>query len=270
MWPIDQDTMQRCSHKQSSYRICLTHLAVSLLVLWHSAYAGFQTTSESYSGDFHVHVSGDEIAYLQNGMSSMGNKIYLVPMFSYQVCYDQDSANGSAKVNIVTDPWPSMVNGSGSDSVPIALRVTGNGESSAGVTDILFLPSTTDRDKTIDIHDNVAYNAGTNGQIVTASFSTATYGGTKKAFNEINTLLDHYTNGGVSNPASPSSPAAPSTSQFVFDRTTFNAGSCLATNDNTQSGAITITGYAYMKELTENPAQEYTLSSSLQFKIEDN
>ena len=54
MWSIDQDTMQRCSHKQSGYRIFLTHLAV-LLVLWHSAYAGeFQTTDESYSGNFHV------------------------------------------------------------------------------------------------------------------------------------------------------------------------------------------------------------------------
>ena len=268
MWSIDQDTMQRCSHKQSSYRICLTHLAVSLLVLWHSAYAGFKTADESYSGDFHVHISGDEIAYLQSGMSSMGNKIYLVPMFSYQVCYEQTSANGAAKVNIVKDPWPSMVNGS--DSVPIALRVTGNGESSAGVTDILFLPSTTDRDKTIEIHDNVAYNDGSNGQMVTASFSTAQYGGDKKAFNESNTLLNHYTNGGVTDPAGPISPANPSTSQFVFDRTTFNDTSCRAINDSNQSGVITITGYAYMKELTENPAQVYTLSSNLQFKIEDN
>ena len=91
----------------------------------------------------------------------------------------------------------------------------------------------------------------------------------KKAFNQSNTLLNHYTNGGVSNPVSPSSPANPSTSHFVFDRTTFSAGSCLAINDSNQSGVITITGYAYMKELTENPAQEYTLSSNLQFTIGD-
>ena len=224
---------------------------------------------ESASTPFNVTFSAADLQYLQTGLGSNSN-VVLVPLFSYQVCFSQNVSSDSLVTTIENTTWPVLRSTqSGQDyEVPIALQISGNGLSSSGSQNILFLKDDTDVAKTVQIlADSVFSN---NSQLNTsATFAVTAYSGKKKRFNDTSTdaddKLDHFTNGGVSHQAGRSTPATASTSQFVYNQTTLSH--CTAVSGMGLTAAITITGYAYMRELSENPAGAYTLSESLQHKI---
>ena len=233
------------------------------------AVADFATTNESYSGNFATTISGPELLYLKSGLgSSYTNDVVLMPLFSYQICFSQDVSTDSL-VTTIESAWPVLRQTlSGTDyDVPIALKISGNGQGSAGSQDILFLKDDTDAGKTVRI---LADSVFSNDQLNTsASFAVTDYtGNKKKAYDDSSTDADdklkHYTNGGVNYAAGSSGPATASSTQFVRDQTTLTA--CTAVTGGT-TAAITITGYAYLRNLIESPAGTYTLTANLQYKI---
>ena len=223
---------------------------------------------ESASTAFNATFSASDLLYLQTGLGSdYTSDVVLVPLFNYQVCFNQDQADGSLETTI-TSTWPVLRSTQNSQNydVPIALQISGNGASSSGSQNILFLKDNSDASKTVRI---LADSVFSNSQLNTsATFAVTTYSGKKKPFNDTSTgaddKLDHFTNGGVTHTTGVSTPASASSSQFVYNQTTLN--NCTAVTAGA-TATITITGYAYMRELFENPAGTYTLSGSLQFKI---
>ncbi|MEC8882446.1 MAG: hypothetical protein VX737_04110 [Pseudomonadota bacterium] len=235
---------------------------IMCILLQGVAYGGFVSTSESYDGNFAFTFKESELFFLRNGLygqPTYNDHVYLMPLFSFQVCYHQGSSSGTATVN------PDIADlENSSNIVKTVIRVIGNGESSSGYQDIMFLPSA-DTGKTVKIlNDSECFS---NNQLNTSSHFTVTgYDGTKIA-NDQEGLLKHYTNTStsVSNPASPSTATASSTDNFVYDKTTFSG--CRDDNDN--SGLITIQGYAYIQDLIENPGLTYTMPSNLTIEITD-
>ena len=237
--------------------------------------SGGSAPIESYSGNFSTTISGGELLYLQNGIraqANYGSDVYLLPLFSYQICFSQDQADGAIPVSIVNASWPSLLSSQNNISytVPIALKISGNGLGTSTDTsaDILFLKDSTDAAKTVRILDE---NVFSGDQLNTSAiFAVTTYSGNKKkAFNDTSSdsddKLKHFTHGGVTHSTGSSSPTTSSSTQFVRDQTTLTA--CSAVTGGA-SAAITITGYAYLLDLIENPAGTYTLSADLQYKIE--
>ena len=213
----------------------------------------------SFSGSFSFTFSAADLFFLKNGLykqPNYNNEVYLMPLFSFQVCYIQDTSTGTATVN------PGIANLENiSNNVKTAIRVVGNGESTKGDDIIMFLPSG-DESKTVKILDIVTCFSGDKLKY-NSNFKADTYSGTKIDNNKTGTL-NHYTVTPVTVPASASDATQSSTAYFVYDKTTFQSG-CV--DDDGNSGLITIQGYAYMQDLIENPGLTYTMQSDLTIEI---
>jgi len=233
-----------------------------------SSKATFDTTSTTRA--LEVVFSANEIGYLENGVHALGSfdgsAVYLFPLFSFQVCYQQTN-DAPVTTTVTNGTLPSLT--SGAYTVPIALRVTGNNTGANGQSDLLFLNDTS---KTVYIYNNDF----SSGQInTTPTLTVQQYNGVKLATNTTptgnNQKLNHFTSGeivsythdtnAISGPVAAAPAHAPG---FRFHQTSYNS---VCQTSGGVSGAVTMIIYADIMSLIENRAATYSLSADLTPKI---
>lgn len=251
-------------------RYLITNLLFGGLVI--PCFSAFVSNKATFDGTRALQAvfSANEIGYLENGVHALGsfdgNAVYLFPLFSFQVCYQQTN-DAPVTTTVTNGTWPSLVESGTSNTVPIALRVTGNNTGANGQSDLLFLNDTS---KTVYIYNNNF----SSGQIDTTSTLTVQqYNGVKLATNTTptgnNQKLNHFTSGVIASYTHAiSGPVAAHASEFRFHQTSYN-NVCQTSGgvSGPVSGAVTMIIYADIMSLIENRAATYTLSANLTPKI---
>ena len=253
-------------------RYLITNLLFGGLVI--PCFSAFVSSKATFDGTRALQAvfSANEIGYLENGVHALagfdGNAVYLFPLFSFQVCYEQ-TTDAPVTTTVTSGTLPSLVESGTSNTVPIALRVTGNNTGTNGASDLLFLNDTS---KTVYIYNNDF----SSGQInTTPTLTVQQYTGEKLATNANptgnNQKLNHFTSGGIENYTHAiSGPVAAATGapEFRFHQTSYN-NVCQTSGgvSGPVSGAVTMIIYADIMSLIENRAATYTLSADLTPKM---
>ena len=250
-------------------RYLITNLLFGGLVI--PCFSAFKSNKATFDGTRALQAvfSANEIGYLENGVHALAgfdgnNAVYLFPLYSFQVCYEQ-TTDAPVTTTVTNGTLPSLA--SGAYTVPIALRVTGNNTGTNGASDLLFLNDTS---KTVYIYSNNF----SNGQInTTPTLTVQQYTGVKLATNTNPTdntqKLKHFTSGGIASYTHAiSGPVAAHASEFRFHQTSYN-NVCQTSGgvSGPVSGAVTMIIYADIMSLIENRAATYTLSADLTPKM---